>query len=258
MATFGVHISVGIGASGLASTSLLLAGLASPREMLLYLGLGSLGSLLPDLDADNSTPVRVGFSLASIGIAFAVLFHLAHRFPSVAELILIWLATYLACRWLVFALFSYLTIHRGIFHSVPAAVLFGLLTTVGAWRLAGLASLQAWLAGAFVTFGYLVHLLLDEIYSVNLFGLRVRRSLGTALKFWSRSSPLASLLVYAACAGAFLLTPDPGHFLRVLTHETTYQRTLARLWPAGSWFRPHEPATLQEPPVPTAPRKPNG
>lgn len=256
MATFGVHVSVGISASGLAATSLMLAGLASPREMLIYLALGSVGSLLPDLDADNSTPVRVGFSLVSIGIAFAVLFQLAHLFPSVAELALIWLVTYLSCRWLVFALFSYLTIHRGIFHSVPAAALCGLLTTAGAWRFAGQAPVQAWLAGAFVTFGYLVHLLLDEVYSVNLFGLRVRRSLGSAFKFWSRPSPLASILVYAACAGAFLFTPDPGYFLRILTAETT----VARLLPTGSWFHPGKPSPAFSERVPPSspPRKPNG
>jgi membrane-bound metal-dependent hydrolase YbcI (DUF457 family) len=238
VASFGIHLAVGLSASGLAATSVLAADLASPPEMLVYLGLGTLGSLLPDIDADNSAPLQIGFTAISIACAFAAMFLSADRFGSVAELSLIWSLTYLLLRWLVFALFTRLTVHRGIFHSLPAALLFGLLTTLAAARLGGQLPFQAWLAGSFVTFGYLVHLVLDELFAVNLFGLRTRRSLGTALKLWFPGSHAASLYMYLACAAALLPLPDHTPFLRVVATPETYTRILERLIPAGDWFRP--------------------
>ena len=91
LASFGVHLAVGISASGLAAASVLAAGFAAPAEMLTYLGLGTLGSLLPDLDADNSAPLQIGFTVVSIALAFMAMFLLVDTFPSVAELVLLWL-----------------------------------------------------------------------------------------------------------------------------------------------------------------------
>jgi len=238
LASFGVHLAGGLTTSGLAATSVLAAGLAAPMEMLAYLGLGVLGSLLPDIDADNSAPVRISFTVASIILAFGAMFLLAGVFPSVSELALVWLTTYLFFRWLVFALFTRLTTHRGILHSIPAAILFGLITASAAGQVLHLPSFQAWLSGLFVTFGYLVHLALDEIYSVNLFGMHSKRSLGTALKLWSPSSHVASLYLYLACAGALMLAPDHGDFQRVLSSPETYARIGERLLPENGWFRP--------------------
>lgn len=238
MASFGVHLAAGISASGLAAASVLAAGFASPAQMLAYLGLGTLGSLLPDLDADNSSPVRIGFTLISITLAFLAMFPLVDTFPSVAELVLLWLAIYLLFRWLVFALFTRLTRHRGVFHSLPAAALFGMLTAILGERLLGHDPLEAWIGGGFVAFGYLLHLLLDELYSVNLFGVHTRRSLGSACKLWSPHSHAASVYLYSACLLAFVLAPDHGAAVRVLSSPETYARIAQRLLPQGGWFRP--------------------
>ncbi len=250
MASFATHIGVGLSLSGVAATSVYVAGLATPREMLVYLGLGTIGSLLPDVDADNSTPVHVGFTLVSITLAFVAMFSLTGRGLSVAELVILWLLTYGVFRWLVFALFIRLSVHRGMFHSVPAAALMGLLTAIAAHRLLGQPPLQAWIGGCFVSFGYLVHLTLDEIYSVNLFGLRVRRSLGTALKFWSSANPLAGLCLYAACVTAAWMAPDPQPFLRVVSARETFIHIGKRLLPEQGWFRrltTDSPETLRPP-----------
>lgn len=222
MAGFGVHAAAGVSLSGLAATGTLLAGLASPTDMLIYLVAGSLGSLLPDLDADQSAPVQVSFTLASIALAFGVMFQFAHQFPSVAELATIWLLSYVLFRWLVFALFARITRHRGIIHSVPAGIWFGLLASAASYHLGGLAPLSAWLLGTFVTFGFLVHLLLDELFSINLFGFKTRRSLGSAFKFWSRASPGASV----ACCG--------WHPTRSPSCAWPGRRPPTSAWPAGS------------------------
>jgi hypothetical protein len=238
MASFGAHVAVGLTASGLAATSALAAGLATPSEMLALMGLGTLGSLLPDLDADNSAPVQIAFTLASIVLAFAVMFLLARTPLSVAELVAVWLVAYLSIRWLVFAVFTRLTTHRGLFHSVPAAVLSGLLTTLVAARVLGQPAFQAWMAGGFLAFGYLVHLGLDEVYSVNLFGVRPRRSLGSALKLWAGDRPFATALLYGACGAALLLAPHPGGFWEVIAAAETRAQIRQRLVPEGGWFAP--------------------
>ena len=205
--------------------------------MLVYLGLGTLGSLLPDLDADNSTPVQIGFTVVSVTLAFMAMFLLADTFSSVAELVLLWLAIYLLFRWLVFALFTRLTRHRGVFHSLPAAALSGMLTAILGERLLGYPALQAWIGGGFVAFGYLLHLALDEIYSVNLFGTHARRSLGSAFKLWSSRSHAASIYLYGACLLAFALAPDQGAIVRVISAPETYARIGQRLLPEGGWFQ---------------------
>lgn len=238
LASFGVHLAVGVSVSGLAATSVLAADLATPAQMLAYLGLGTLGSLLPDLDADNSAPVQISFTVISIVLAFGAMFLLSDTFPSVAELLAVWLATYLFFRWLVFSLFTRLTRHRGVFHSVPAAALFGLVAAIAGEHLLHLTAFQAWLAGAFVAFGYLTHLLLDEVYSVNLFGMRTRRSFGSAFKLWSGNSHLASVYLYVVCAAALLLAPPHTEFIRVMGSPDTYARISERLLPDNHWFRP--------------------
>ncbi len=237
MASFAVHLAGGLVGSGLAATSVLAAGLATPTEMLAYLGLGVVGSLLPDIDADNSAPVQIAFNLISISLAFAAMFLFAEVFASTAELALVWLVTYLFFRWFVLALFTRLTTHRGILHSIPAAVLFGMTTSAVASHFLALADLQAWLAGLFVCFGYLLHLLLDELYSVNLFGMHTKRSFGTAMKLWSPSNHAASLYLYALCLLCWFATPDHSSFERVLQSPDTYARITQRLLPAAGWFK---------------------
>jgi hypothetical protein len=236
LAAFKVHLSVGLATSGIAATSMLVANLASQEQVVVYFVLGTLGSLLPDMDADNSAPVQITFSFISIVMAFLVMFLFSGIFPSVLELVSIWFVVYLFFRWLIFAVFTRLTSHRGIFHSVPAALFFGFLATAVSYRAFGILPLEAWMSGLFVSFGYLVHLVLDELYSVNVFGLRSKRSFGTALKLYSKSCLPATLSMYLAMLAVFLITPTFVPVARVAMDATTYHAISHRLVPEGDWF----------------------
>lgn len=236
LASFNVHLSAGLAASGVAATALMVAGLGSEADVLRWFLLGTAGSLLPDLDADNSAPVQVAFSVASVLLAFLCMFSLAGVFPTVAELVLVWLTAYLAFRWVIFALFTRFTTHRGIFHSMPAAAFFGLLSAALAHRVFGQSAYQAWMNGVFVCFGYLLHLLLDELHSVNVFGLRTRRSLGTALKLYSRNSPPATLYMYVVTIALLAITPDVTPLVRVAADAASYRQVQDHLLPPGIWF----------------------
>jgi membrane-bound metal-dependent hydrolase YbcI (DUF457 family) len=78
------------------------------------------------------------------------------------------------------------TVHRGMFHSIPAALVFG----EAAFLLDGgdNLGLRIFIAAA-VSIGYLSHLVLDEIWSVEWsHGLHLKKSFGTALKLWGEGS----------------------------------------------------------------------
>ena len=230
MANFAVHFVTALAASGLAATSLLVTGLATPGEFGLYFALGTVGGLAPDVDSNNSTPLRLAFNLFSVVGASLVMLRFTAKL-SVVELCLLWAGVALTLRYGVFWAFNQLTIHRGVFHSIPAALLFGFITTVALYRLGRYPAFQSWIAGSFVTFGYLVHLTLDELYSVNLYGVRFKRSFGTALKFTSPRSQRATLLLYLITGLAWYLTPTASHFLHTFKDPQLYQRMEQRFAP---------------------------
>jgi membrane-bound metal-dependent hydrolase YbcI (DUF457 family) len=98
--------------------------------------------------------------------------------------------------------FKYFTKHRGMAHSIPAAILCGLLTFVFMLRLS-LSDAYAFLIGLAVVSGYLTHLVLDEVYAaINFSGFRFTpsSSLGSALKLFSRSVPV-NIVIYGSVAG---------------------------------------------------------
>ena len=87
---------------------------------------------------------------------------------------------------------SRLTKHRGISHSVPTCAVWGALTYLNYpsdWQ-----QIRVTMALA-VMLGFFSHLLLDEICSVDLRGVRVNKAFGTAIKFWA-PSPWTTLAMY--------------------------------------------------------------
>ncbi len=236
MADFNTHLSVGIAVSGVCASAAMVAGLADRAEVLPCFLLGAIGGLLPDVDADYSTPLQIAFTLFSIVIAFLLMFAAAIHFTSLAELLLVWLAGYLAIRWGVFQLFTRHTTHRGMIHSLPVAAASGIFTAAIAYWLFELPSLKAWLYGAFVTLGFLTHLLLDEISAINLFGIRSRRSFGSAMKLWYRNSWRATLAAYIALAITLPLAPPIHDFRDAILDLSPRAMLEDKLFPEGGWF----------------------
>lgn len=190
---FGVFIGIGFIVAGL------IYALLSSTEAIIWLFLAVLvGSFLPDLDMDEGVPFQILFGLLGAGLAGLIfLGQYQDGERGLKMLVLFPAVVFLLVRFGAGYVFAKFTNHRGIFHSVPAAILFGLLTI---WFLDFLAiqTDQKLFLGLAVSVGYLGHLVLDEIYSsVNLHGhsLLPKQSLGNALKFYS-SSKVVTLLVY--------------------------------------------------------------
>ena len=235
MANFKTHISVAAALSGCLATGFLEVGIATPKDVWLYFALGTLGGILPDIDADNSIPGRILFSFFAMVLAFLTLFSRAN-FYSIVELSILWMVTYMVVRYIIFQMFAKLTVHRGIFHSLLAAVFFYFLTTDVSYYLFSLNTLNAWVAGLFVFAGYLIHLILDEMYSVDLIGTKIKKSFGTALKIVSTNMKATSLLLLATVL-VFYMTPSTERFVKTVLSFDTYKSVKVKLLPKARWFK---------------------
>jgi membrane-bound metal-dependent hydrolase YbcI (DUF457 family) len=192
MANFKTHLYFGIFVSGGAVLSLKSVGLVPPGQPLALFALGVTGSVLPDIDAEVSAPGRAFFGVLGAVLAFGWILPLVGHYRTL-DLAMVWFGLFLAVRFLLFETFARFTVHRGIWHSLLAAVFTSLVTMTLAHRLLDQPPRTAWIAGLMVGLGYLAHLCLDEVYSVDLYNRKVRRSFGTALKPFSLADPLSSL-----------------------------------------------------------------
>ncbi|MCP5160875.1 MAG: metal-dependent hydrolase [Hahellaceae bacterium] len=207
MANFNTHLLGAAAASGVMSSTLLLTGLFSPLQGMLLWATGTLGGLLPDLDADTSPTLKGLFTALGILAAFICLFSLIQF-----ALLAVWgmmAGIFIVIRFGALKLFAELTEHRGAFHSLLATATFGLGTAFLCWRFLHLSIDLSWAMGLMMSFGYLTHLILDECFAVNLSNLEFKQSFGTALKPVSLSNWWASLL-FLACGLYFAwATPQP-------------------------------------------------
>jgi len=223
MADFSTHL---VGATALCSFAAIVVAKALQlpgADALVLVAAGVAGGVLPDIDLERATPTRILFTALGIAAALVWLFANIVRFGAL-ELWAGAFGIYLAVRWPLAALFGRFTVHRGALHSIAAALLCGTLTTVFASHVCEAPPRLAWLAGAFGMFGYLIHLSLDELYSVDFSGARIRRSFGSALKPLDLQRLPASTAVVGLTLLAWLFTPPADEALQA---ARTLQHTLS-------------------------------
>jgi membrane-bound metal-dependent hydrolase YbcI (DUF457 family) len=157
-------------------------------------GVTTVGGLLPDLDSDSGVPVRELFGITAAAAAVLLYHPLRDRLP-LEQALAVLAAAYFFIRYGVSAFFKRWTVHRGMFHSIPAMFIAGLLVYLGYPSPDGL--IRLYLAGG-VMLGFLSHLVLDEFYAVDFMGVRLHfnKFAGSAVKFVSPSWP-ATLFTYA-------------------------------------------------------------
>jgi hypothetical protein len=126
---------------------------------------------------------------------------------------------YWLTRYLVLASLARFTVHRGIFHSVLALLFFVLLMVCISDYAFKQNAVYAWLNGFFLGFGFLVHLLLDEMYSVDLSNRRMKKSFGTALKLFNYKNLPSSALMSLLTIFLYWATPSPSALWMVNTHS---------------------------------------
>jgi membrane-bound metal-dependent hydrolase YbcI (DUF457 family) len=148
--------------------------------------LTTVGGLLPDLDSDSGVPVRELFSLAAVMIPLLLWRRLANAHYSDEDLILTLVVIYVIIRYGLARVFKYFTVHRGMFHSIPAMLIAGLIVFL--CYHGPLLRSRLFLAIG-VMIGFLSHLILDEMCSVDFHGLKIKlnKYAGSAVKLFSPS-----------------------------------------------------------------------
>ncbi|MCP1314922.1 MULTISPECIES: metal-dependent hydrolase [unclassified Halomonas] len=217
MANFRTHISVA--AAG--GTLLAYAGHHhqwwSPSQALLVIALVAFGGILPDIDADRSKSIRLIFNLLSVpSLVLGVL--LLQPWLTPGALLVACGGIYFGVRYLAGLLFSKLTVHRGIWHSLLAGALCAFATAAVSFHLLVQPPWLAWSHGAAVLLGFLIHLGLDELFSVDLEGARLKRSFGTAMKLGDSRRPVSNLLMLIALLTVIPWVP-PWGVLGELLHQ---------------------------------------
>ncbi|SES35201.1 LexA-binding, inner membrane-associated putative hydrolase [Vreelandella subterranea] len=217
MANFRTHITVASAGGMLLAYAGWQLQWWAPSQALLVVVLTAFGGILPDIDADRSHSIRLIFNILSIpALVLGVL--ILQPWLSSGQLLVACGGVYVAVRYLAGIAFSRFTVHRGIWHSLLASLLCALLTTAVSFQLLSQPAWLAWSHGVAVWAGFVIHLLLDEIYSVDLEGARLKRSFGTALKFGDCRRPLSNMLMLIALLPLWPCLP-PWGVLGELIHQ---------------------------------------
>ena len=230
MAEFKTHLAVSSFLSSASATMLYAADLAAPQEVLLFFVRGVVGGLLPDIDSDSSLSVRLLFTFIATVVSFLIMFH-QEAGSSALELYGIWLGSFFVMNYLFFSVFTRITIHRGIIHSVPAGFLFGLLSVQVLFHCFDFSLTCVWMAGFFVVGSFLGHLFLDELASLK----GGKRSSGTAFKFASARDLKSTFAVYAITFFLALAAPDCKPFASHYLSSSRYASF--RMVPEKGWFK---------------------
>ena len=247
MANFKTHLNVALIGSTVVAGVAIFYQLINEIEFIWLVFLGTIGGLLPDIDSHNTKQVRVLFLLLAIASSVSLLSDpflsqqltqllptttlichanslkiapllndLSHYcFPYAA--ILIALSSFLFVRYLLFKVFNSLTVHRGIFHSLLAASFFALIIACISFQFLKQNATFSWISGAFIAIGFIIHLLLDEVYSVDIANKRLKRSFGTALKLYGYRSPIESILMIFCMFYLSSFAPKISPFLKLFT-----------------------------------------
>ncbi|WFM71068.1 metal-dependent hydrolase [Halomonas sp. CKK8] len=223
MADFRTHLGVAVAGGSLLGLGAWQATPLSATDAASLAILTAFGGILPDVDADNSHAIRLIFTLLAV-LSVVVGALLLQGWLGPGRLIVACGGLYVGVRYVLSAVFRRFSVHRGIWHSLLASLLCGLATTVASYQWLLQEAWMAWAQGLALVLGTLLHLLLDELYSVDLEGTRIKRSFGTALKLFDYRQPGNSLVMLMAAASLAPWLPPWGALRELLRQGASLWR----------------------------------
>lgn len=195
MADFKTHIAtssvIGVGYAAIGFTMFDVP----PAHALVAAALCSVAGMLPDLDSNSGIPQREMLSFVSVIIPMLMIQRFQQLELDAEQMVFVAGVMYVGIRFGIGNLFKKFTKHRGMWHSIPAALVAGMATFLVC--LSPDLEIRVYKAWA-VVIGFISHLVLDEVYAVNWEGKlpKAKRSFGTALKFFGKDR-LPNVLAYA-------------------------------------------------------------
>lgn len=230
MAGYKQHISFsGFLGIGYGTASVFLMGF-TPAQGFLAGVMTWVAGMLPDLDSQTGRPVREIFGLLAALVPFEMMGHLLEWGGNPEGAMAYAIGIYAAIRYGGSYILGKLSVHRGMFHSIPAMIIAAEIAFLG-YKSESLIA-KGLMAGG-VGLGFLSHLVLDEIYSVQWNGvtIRLKKSAGSAIKMIGKkfapnivTYSLLMVLTYASlvCIG---IIKDPAFLPGDSSHPVLQQAT---------------------------------
>lgn len=199
----------------------------------------SVSGMLPDLDSASGKPAREILCLLAAVVPALMIPRFQQLGLQYEQAVLAIAASYLFIRFVVGAIFRKYTIHRGMWHSIPAAAVAGLV----AFILVHGDCLEIRLFKACsVVLGFLCHLVMDEIWSVDVrHGIpRFKSSFGTALKFYTTHSFGANVSTYGKLLALLAFVVCDPYLMNQIGVEQGELPQSAQAWFARATERGHQ------------------
>jgi hypothetical protein len=176
----------------------------------------SVSGMLPDIDSDSGVPLRESLAFAAAVVPMLMIERFRDLGMAPESIALAGAIVYLLIRFGLGRFLKNYTVHRGMFHSLPACLIFGEL----AFLICHCEdiNLRFYKAGA-VMLGFMSHLVLDELWSIGIKrgSLHLKRSFGTAIKVWG-DNLWANFSTYAKLGLlTWLIMQDQG-WMKHLSH----------------------------------------
>ena len=96
-------------------------------------GCCSVSGMLPDIDSDSGRPLRESMSFGAAVVPMMMVDRFKAMGMNLESIILAGGAIYLLIRFGLAAILKHFTVHRGMFHSLPACAIFGADRFFGIW-----------------------------------------------------------------------------------------------------------------------------
>lgn len=233
MANFSTHM-IGAVATGVVATSILAATDLLPVNAIpAGIGVVALGGIFPDVDSDYSDSIELVFGLLGVTLGVPVMISVLPSYGLLMALGALGL-TYVLVRYAAIWLFRTVTVHRGVFHSIPMAIAVTCLVATITHLLMAMDTIQSWMFGVLFLCGFLTHLVLDEMYAVDLANRALKRSFGSALKVFEKSRVRQYVILYIAMAVTIAFAPPPGELVEALSdlelRLLPARSSIANLW----------------------------
>jgi len=220
MANYETHRNVGIGVTVITTASILLLinndykFLDVNLEMnlltiLLMIWVGILGSILPDIDLKTSRPSlyfrKITYLLTIIASIIFINNNEENLISITKEIDIyivypIFMLVGLFLNYIFIKIFENSMRHRGLVHSIPFAIVLSiilyLILRYGQETLNLNAEINSALVSLLLFVGFITHLILDELYSIDFNNRKIKKSFGSALSLFDTKNPIGSIILY--------------------------------------------------------------
>ncbi|MCF6767184.1 metal-dependent hydrolase [Thiotrichales bacterium 19S11-10] len=226
MANLNTHLTTSVSFSTVASICLYNTEVISLNQSIDLTLLGIFAGLLADLDSDTPYASQLIYSLLGMIAAIGIILNYSLEQFSILMNIIIFFFIYAVSRFGLSKVMVKITQRRGVFHSIPMAILISLVTVIIATHITHSSAEFAWWAGVYVLFNYLLHLLLDEIYATNLANESYRTRFLSSFKIFSARPWWPYLIADVLIIATLFFLPS----FDVLINDVLAPSTFQQIW----------------------------